>query len=199
MENKYLFKNSNSCIAIRDERLYVLSTRHKDYSPRAVQIIPGFQMELGRNIEDFKQALKQTRLPIIIKLLVERGTVQTHQIIRMHTGNVDDKVVANIQCENGVIKIIAFNRALMNDSNYRRYNQLSAYSQLSLPCNLSISGCTSRSEQVRKTISAITMVEDVEVKENGKKLTAKIKADEQNMYFNFICAGEYYILSNISI
>lgn len=199
MENRYLFKNSNSCIAIRDERLYVLSTKHKDYSPRAVQIIPGFQMELGRNIDNFKQALKYTRLPMIIKLLVERGTKQTYQVIRMHTGNVDDKVVANIQCEDNIIKIIAFNRSLITDGNYRRYNQLSTYSQLSLPCDLSLSGCTSRSEQVRKTISAITMVGSVEVRENGKKLTAKIEADGQNMYFNFICAGEYYVLSNISI
>lgn len=199
MENKYLFRNENSCIAIRNDKLYVLSTKQKDYSPRAVQITPGFQMELGRHIDDFKQALKETRLPIVIKVLMEKGTKATYQIVRMHTGNVDDKVVANIQCDGGIIKIIAFNRALITDGNYRKYNQLSAYNQLAIPCNLSVSGCTSRSEQVRKTMSAITMIDTVEVKEDGKRLVAKIEADNQILYFNFICSGESYILSNISI
>ena len=36
-------------------------------------ILPGFQLELGRSIQDFKEALKETRLPVIIKKLIERG------------------------------------------------------------------------------------------------------------------------------
>lgn len=199
MKGKYLFKTKDSCIAIKNDKLYVISTRQKDYSPRAVQILPGLQMELGRDINDFKQALKETRLPVVIKLLIERDNKSTYQVIRMHTGNVEDKVVANIQCESNIIKIIAFNRALIMDGNYRRFNQLSAYNQLAIPYDLGISGCISRTEQVRKIMSAITMVDKVEVNENGKKLIAKIEADGQILTFNFIFAGQSYILSNISI
>lgn len=199
MSSKYLFRTEDSCIAIRNEKLYVISTRHKDYAPRAVQIVPGFQMELGRDINDFKQALKETRLPIIIKLLLERSNKATYQVVRMHTGNVEDKVVANIQCENNIIKIIAFNRALIKDSNYRRYNQLSAYNQLAIQHDLGGTGCISRTEQVKKIISALTMVEDVRVAEDGKKLVARIEADGQVMIFNFISSEQSYVLSNISI
>lgn len=197
---RYLFKNESSCIAIRNDKLYVISTRYKDYSPRAIQILPGFQLELGRSIQDFKEALKETRLPVIIKKLIERGDATHYQIIRMHTGNVDDKVVASIACRDDIIKVIAFNRALIKDMAYRRYNQLSTYNQLSLPYNLEGTGCMNRTEQVKKSLSAVTMSNNAEVKESGKKLTATVDADGQKMIFTFILnATNRYELSNISI
>ena len=113
MQNKIMFKNEDSCIAIKDDKMYILSTRYKDISSRALTVMSGFQIELGRDINDIITALKETRVPVIIKEVISNGDKSHYQIIRMHTGKVDDKLVATLLCNNGIIHSISFNRALI--------------------------------------------------------------------------------------
>ena len=120
MPNKILYKTPYSCIAIKDDKMYVVSTKYKDYSPRAITIMPGFQIELGRNINEIEEALRLTRVPVILKTLIDTGEIQQIQVIRMHTGIVDDKLVAMLVCKHNIIQSVSFNRDLIKDGEYRR-------------------------------------------------------------------------------
>lgn len=188
MDNKIMFKNEYSCIVIHDEKLYIMNNKYKEYSLRAVTIIPGFQLELGRDIKEIKEALKETRLPIIIKKLTElpNGTAY-YQIIRIHTGNVDDKVVTNVVCIKDKITSIAFNKALLKDSNYRKYNQLSVYHQLSVPYDLAQTEFNFRGEQIDTRLSTVIKLKHkIKIVEDTNKISAIIQEDDKYIQFLFI-------------
>ena len=187
MSNKIMFRNDDSCIAIKDDKLYILSNHYKDISCRSITVMSGFQIELGRDINDIIQALKETRVPVFIKEVANNSILTYYQVIRLHTGKVDDKVVADITCKNNKIISIAFNRKLISDSDYRRYNQLSVVHQLSIPYDLYVSDCTTRWEQVRKILkSAINVVNPIEVKEKDLQLVAIVNEDNLKQKYTFI-------------
>lgn len=198
---KILFKTEDSCIVINNSKLYVVSNTYKDYSPRAIQVIDGLQLELGRSMEDFKQALRYTRLPIMIKLLIEKHSMKQYQIVRMHTGAVDDKVVVTVLCQNDIIKTIAFNRDLVRDNQYRKFNKLSIYHQLVIPYECE--GNCSRSEQVKGIVSTIVKGSSIKVEEvEGKQITVLSEADRQTMKFSFISGkngNKNYALMSVTL
>lgn len=189
MAIQVMFKNDKSYIAIKNDKLYIVSTKYKDYSPRAITIVPGFQIELGRNLQEIEDALKKTRLPIILKTLTEMNNIKQVQIIRMHTGKVADKIVAVISCKNNIINNIAFNKKLITDGDYRRYNNLSVLHQVSIPYDLSESNTKFRRDQVINTLSNILPSishSSIEVLEKGKQLTASVKDDDAAIRFTFV-------------
>ncbi|MBO5386748.1 MAG: hypothetical protein J6A59_01205 [Lachnospiraceae bacterium] len=187
MQNKIMFKNEDSCIAIKDDKMYILSTRYKDISSRALTVMSGFQIELGRDINDIITALKETRVPVIIKEVISNGDKSHYQIIRMHTGKVDDKLVATLLCNNGIIHSISFNRALIRDGSYRQYNILSVLHQLSVPYNLCDSTSVSRSEQLKQILkSVMNIVNNIEVTEKDNQLVAITNEDNLKLSFKFI-------------
>lgn len=204
MEKKLMLKTKESCILIKDGKMYIISTKYKDYSCRAITIMNGFQIEMGRNINDIKQALKETRLPIIIKEVINMETIQHYQIIRMHTGNVDDKVIATVVCNNYIISSVSFNRNLIQDREYRKYNQISVLHQLSIPYDLSEANCLSRGEQVRNILNtAMHTRSSIKVKEETEKnnLSAIIDAEGIKMKLLFILndKSKRYDLTSISL
>lgn len=189
MADKILFKSTDSAMIVKDGKLYIVKTEGKGYSPLAISIMPGFQIELGRTIKELNQALSFTRIPVVIKISQQSPKVRFYQIIRMKTGIVDDKIVATIAVDNNTDKIISitFNRELINDKNYRKHNNLSVFHQLALPYNLN--GCGSRSEQVKLYIKTILPLyeKDIQVKENDKIINATIKvSDKDNIIIAFI-------------
>lgn len=189
MSVEVLFKKDNSYIAIKNDKLYILSVKYKDFSPRAITIIPGFQIELGRSIKDIEEALKHTRLPIILKTLTEINNIKQIQIIRMHTGKVDDKVVAVISCKNDIINTVAFNKELIKDSSYRRYNNLSVLHQISIPYNLCESQAKFRRDQVINILSNIisnVSYSEIEVVEKGKQLITYITEEDKKIKYTFV-------------
>lgn len=191
MSSKVMFKNENSCIVIKEDKLYVMSTRYKDLSVRAFTILNGFQIELGRSIKDFEAALREARLPIMIKMLQETSNnnikITYYQIIRMHTGKVDDKIIATIVCKNDIITVLSFNRGLIKDGEYRRYNQLSVLHQISLPYDLSESSSSNRNEQVVKTLKTVMPITNsIVVNEKEDSLVAITKEDNLKLKFTFI-------------
>lgn len=200
-KSKKMFKTDKSCIVIKNSRLYVVSTEHKDYSPRAVQIVDGFQIELGRSIEDFKEAIKYTRLPLMIKLLIDKNTMQQYQVIRMHTGQVEDKVIATLLCQHSIIKAVQFNNELVRDMEYRKYNKISIYHQLMIPRELN--GASSRSEQVRGIMSMVTRGTQVKVEEmQGIQIIVYCDLDGQALKFLFITnkeSGGNFTLASITL
>lgn len=203
MGNKIMFKNDYSCIVIRDDKMYILSNKYRDYSFRAFTIASGFQIELGRPLSDIESALRETRLPIVLKELTTNGEATYYQIIRMHTGKVDDKIIANMMCKNGIITMISFNRALIKDKEYRRYNSLSVLHQLSIPFNLEESDSPNRGEQVRKTLkTVIPMLSNIKVTENGNQLMAITTEEGLTLKFLFISNKQNnnrYELTSISL
>lgn len=203
MQNKIMFKNDDSCIAIKDDKMYILSTRYKDISSRALTVMSGFQIELGRDINDIITALKETRVPVIIKEVISNGRKSHYQIIRMHTGKVDDKLVATLLCNNNIIHGISFNRALIKDGSYRKYNILSVLHQLSVPYNLCDSNSVSRSEQLKQILkSTMNIVNNIEVTEKDNQLIAITNEDNLKLNFKFILNknnNNRYELTSISL
>lgn len=182
-----MFANSYSCIAIKDNKLYIVSTKHKDFSLRAITIINGFQIELGRKMSEIREALEETRLPIMIKEVVNDGDKAHYQIIRMHTGKVDDRVVATVICSKDIMRSISFNRALIKDSEYRKYNKLSVMHQISMPFDPAENNCSSRLEQINKLLSSILpLTNPLIVSEDGNQLTAITNEEELKLKFKFI-------------
>lgn len=202
MSKKYMFKTQDSCIAILDDKLYILSNKYKDYSPKAVMIIPGFQIELGRSINDIIAALKETRVPVIIKKVIEKGELEYYSIVRMSTGKVDDKAVASVICKQNIISTISFNKSLLKDENYRKYNKVSIFHQLSLPYKLSESNCMSRGEQVQNVLRTVFgMIKRIEVSEEQNKLIALIHDEDIKTKLTFILniLTNRYELTTISL
>jgi hypothetical protein len=204
MQTKLLYKNGKSCIAIRNGKLYVISTEYKDFSPRAFTIMNGFQVELGRNINDFIEALKETRLPVLLKQVTQVGNNAYYQIIRMHTGNVEDKLVATILCKNDIITTISFNRDLIRDNQYRKYNSISVLHQLSMPYDFSDSGCFTRGSQLRETLKSVISTANpiINVVENNNQLSALVTEDDLRFCFKFIInknGKDMYELVSISL
>lgn len=205
MATKIMFRTKYSCITIKDGKMYTLSNKYKDYSPRAITIISGFQIELGRNINDIETALKETRLPIILKTVTDINDIKHIQIIRMHTGRVDDKIVAIMSCKNNIITSVSFNKDLIKDAAYRKYNSLSVYHQLSMPYSLSDSGYKFRRDQVLSVIQKIIPsieYNEVEVVEKGKQLIVNINDEDVSMKMLFISNknnNDRYELMSISL
>lgn len=203
MEVKYLFENKDSVIAIRDAKIYIVSKHRKDYSIRAITIFPGLQIELGRQMSEIQEALKYTRLPIIIRLIVNKGETQHYQIIRIQTGKVEDKIIATIVCKNNIIKSLAFNKALVKDGQYRRYNQLSILHQISIPYSLAETKSATRSEQIKKILSTVINISNtIKVIEKDNQITALINEEGAKIQFLFIenkANNNRYDLASISI
>lgn len=188
MESKIMFKKNNSCILIRDGKMYVVDIKHKDYYCKAITIMNGFQIELGRSIKEIKTALKETRLPIILKEVININEVKHYQVVRMHTGNVDDKVIATIVCKKDIISIVSFNKALIKDKEYRKYNQISILHQLSIPYSLAGTGFISRNEQIKNILGvAMHLRCNIKVTEEATgNLQAIIEEDEPKIKILFI-------------
>jgi len=195
-----MFENEQSCLVVRGDKLYVLSKDLSDYYAGAITVMPGFQIELGRPLEQFKEATKKTRLPIGYMLLKERNNVALYKVIRLKTGPLSNTVVATLRCVDDRIVAIAFNRSLLNDNNYRRYGKLSAMHQLAIPTSLQ--GYGYRRAQASAIISNLLSINsDVEVIESEAKLEVKVQASICRYNFTFIKSldGNRYELSWIAL
>ena len=193
MQSKKLFDNGTSYIAITKGKMLVINSNNTGYSPLAIRITEGFQVELGRDIRQVIEAMKFTRLPIIIKKIpIISDTMGSYQIIRMHTGKVDDKIIANISTINNIVKSISFNRALITDSDYRRYNQLSVLHQLSISDKKSnVNDSVNRAyriEQVKNALRSIIIpgAKNVSVIEDDNQIIFNILVNKNTIKLVFI-------------
>ena len=184
MEEDKVFKVSNtSSLVIHNGKIYIKDTESK---VNVVTITPGFQISFGYNIEIIIQALKLTRLPIMVKLITDMNGIQQYQIIRMHTGNVDDKVIATVACAGNCIKAVSCNKALLTDDEYKRYNRLSLIHQVSLQYDLTKTKYSCRKSQVITVFYMVNGLKgyqaNIEVHEEGTRLEVFI----HNIRYKFI-------------
>jgi hypothetical protein len=190
MQSKILFKNDRSFIAIKSGRVYVLSPEFKDVSPRAITIVNGFQIELGRSIEDFQEVLsnESVRIPITINCILNTGINSQYSITRMRTGNVSDKMIALVLCKNKIITSVSFNRALIVDREYRKYNQLSILHQLALAYDLSETHFQNRNNQVTEILKAAIpySIKVAKIDEDENKMVVTLFMADAASYFRFV-------------
>lgn len=204
MPNKIMFKTNNSCLLIHNDNIYVRTVDNSDFSSRALTVIPGFQLELGRDINDYKEAMKFSRVPLFFKLVTSRtvngDNFDYYLLVRMKTGRVEDKVVANIICKSGILTSISFNRKLIRDGDYRRYNQLSVLHQLIVPKDLN--GTSNRTEQLKKILGGVIFCTDgINVIEKNSNLIAITKVGGLSLKYTFIkdVNNSNYVLVSISL
>ena len=125
--------NGFSYISIDSNSIQVLRKSDQMFSPRSIKVYSSMQIELGRPVADFIEALSKSRLPLMIKdVTLPIKDVYGYQLIRMHTGNVDDRVLANIIEKNNKIIKVTFNRELARDKEFMKYSQVPVVNQLKL-------------------------------------------------------------------
>ena len=205
MQIKRLYDNGFSSILVAKGKMIITVNGKNQYSPLAIKIMEGFQVELGRHIKDIIEAVKHTRLPLIIKRIpVTSDTRAGYQLIRMHTGNVDDKVVANISTVNDIITSVSFNRTLIKDNNYRKYNRLSVLHQLAISdknCGLTLGESKQyRIEQVKHVLKDMLIpgASNVNVIEDDNQIIFNVGVLGRIVKFVFIHnkeAGLYELVS----
>lgn len=181
MDSKVLFKHGDSCIVIKNDHLYIMSTKYKDISPKALTLFPGFQIEMNRDIKEIRKALTETRLPLIILKVRSRENVVIYNIVRIATGAVDDKVLANVVCVDDKITKLVLNRELKRDMKFRKFNSLSIIYQLTLPYNLSDTPFYTRRDQAIDAVSKLAkacICENSSVTESGKTLCVESTLDK---------------------
>lgn len=196
MEEDKVFKVSNkSSLVIHNGRIYI---RDRESKVNVVTVTPGFQISFGYNIEIIIQALKLTRLPIMVKLITDMNGVQQYQIVRMHTGKVDDKVIATVACAGNCIKAVSFNKALLHDDEYKRYNRLSLIHQVSLQYNLAKTTYSCRKSQVITVFYTVLglkgLEENIEVHEEGARLEVFI----HNIRYKFVKTVDRFEMLSIT-
>ena len=204
MPNKMMYKNDKTCLLLHEDKIYVRTADNSDFSHRAITVTPGFQLELGRKIDDYKEAMKYSRLPLFFKHVTNREingeNLDYYLFVRMKTGRVDDKVIASIICKSGILYSISFNRDLIKDKEYRRYNQLSILHQISIPKDLN--GFSNRSEQLIGLLKkAIPCEKDIKVVEKDNNLAAIVRVADLLLKYTFIkdVSTNKYLLVSISL
>jgi hypothetical protein len=134
MQKTILFKNETSYILVSDTTILVKDSTSNWYSPLAVMVYNSVYVEFNRPMTDFKEAISKTRLPLLVKdMQLPVSNMRLYQLVRMQTGNVDDKVIVEITEKDNKITGITFNKKLKNDPKYRKYNSLPAGNQISIP------------------------------------------------------------------
>mgnify|MGYP005805827645 FL=1 len=196
-----LFGNGESFIVIIDGKMYVLDPYKKGYSDKSITVMPGFQIELGRNINDIKTALGYTRLPIALELSVNVGSMAQYTVVRMQTGTVSTHNIATIKCVNDIIEGVSFYGYILKDKHYRKKVGVSILRQLALAVDTN--GKT-RVEQVTETLKVVrfTSEKDISVVETASSISAVINTKGKDIKFTFLIDTErnnQFVLSNISL
>lgn len=133
MKNIKIYDNGYSYILLDDTIIQILRKSDNVFSPRSIKVWSTMQIELGRPVKEVKECIAKTRVPLIIKeVTLPIQGVLGYQLIRMHTGKVDDRVLVNIlEKDNKIIKL-TFNRELAKDREFRKYSHLPAVNQFKL-------------------------------------------------------------------
>lgn len=179
-----LYENDNSVLVLKKNSIYVLKKYTLDRSDLSVTICRGLQLELGRKLGDFVEALKFTRAPIVITKLAENQHVTLHNIVRMYTGKVKDQVLATVKCINGEIVAININSKLQKNKEFREYVRLGTLHQLTI--SYSLSGSRRRKYQLDKLFKAIYPNSKViEIDEDGNGMIAIVDIGGNSLKFTF--------------
>lgn len=207
MAHKKLYDNGYSHILMDDSTIQILRNEDDVFSPRSVKVWSTLQIELGRPIKEIKDCLAKTRVPLIIKeVALPVPGLLGYQLIRMHTGIVQDKVLANIiEKDNKVIKI-TFNRELAKDKEFRKYSQLPVANQLKLR-TLNMKNSEELEKRFCKQVNTIidTLFRDaanfVRADYSSEEIIVYIDADGQEQKVSFIYSNKSsaYELVSISI
>ena len=188
MAHKKILKNNNSYIEIANGGIYIFDNDFREIYIMAIHICKGLYIELGRSFDDLKEAIKYTRLPIMFKHLHSKNELEYYQIVRMYTDNVKDAVVAVIVCKNNIVTAISFNREILKNKNYTKYNNITLFHNLQIP--VSLAGASSRKMQMLDIFSKLIFLPSghhLEVIEGNNKMEVKLDCgDNKRMLFKFI-------------
>lgn len=201
-----MYNNHYSSILIDNNSIQVLRNSDKMFSPRSIKIYSGMQIELGRPVSNFIDALAESRLPLMIKdVPLPVDGVLGYQVVRMHTGNVDDRVLANLIEKNGQITKITFNRDLAHDKEFMKYSPVPIVNQLKLKAidiNNSEKLKTEFVQQLNNVIQVLfrNTATFLSAEYATNEVCIHIDADEQKQKISFIFSKKsgYYELMSVA-
>lgn len=207
MKKLNLYDNGYSYILVDKSSIQVLRKSDNTFSPRSVKVWGTMQIELGRPVKEFKDCLVQSRVPLIIKeVSLPIHGMLGYQLIRMNTGKVADRVLANILEKDGNIVKLTFNRKLIDDIEFRKYSQLPAVNQFRLKAlNLDDSKALEAnfSKQLYTIIQTLFRGSAIFIKADYTpgEINILVDADGQKQKVTFLFSKKtgYYELVSISI
>lgn len=97
-----------------------------------VSILPKVQIALGESYETFLNALELSRLPIALKKTITNGKYETHDIIRLSTGNIQEARISTLSVYDGIMVGLTYSMSVLNNKEFRRLVKLSAMQQIRL-------------------------------------------------------------------
>lgn len=153
-EYRELFKTDTSSIVLNDRSLTVRRYGAKlGKSPVGiVSILPGVQLELGRTITEFITCLREVRKPIGFHKIASTREESIWDVIRISTGCAPEAIVCRITTVNDIMVSVWFNKSLVTNTNYTKYQPLSGMHQLTAGLE-SVPGLLSRALDSVSTVT----------------------------------------------
>lgn len=130
-----MYKNERSCIVIKDNAILVVDSETYSFTTSAIHIAGGFMIELGRNINEFIEALKVAQLPYYFKLDYSRNGIDIYGVYRIATGNIPAMRFAAVKCKGDILLSLNF-KTDRDVVTYAKYRMFSKFQFFRLPYEL---------------------------------------------------------------
>ena len=178
------YDNGKTYIEIKDTFICIKDSKTNERPGNAIKITPGFEIELGRSIKEFKSALPVTRLPITLKEVTTIGNKSVYDLLRLGTGKVKTKTIASIKCENNLITGVSFNRDLLKDTEFKKYCKLSVLHQIAMPRETLVNSDGLRIKTILNTLFPGS--HDIDMQELKNNVVIKFTVHGQTLALRFI-------------
>ena len=121
-DGKVVTLGSNIYALVSDNGLRMVIGEENPMYCGGIKISSRLEIELGCEIEKYREALSQTRLPFVLQETFTNGNTAIYSIIRLGSGNVENSVPFTLKCVDGIVTSIALNDA--RKESYTKYHQL---------------------------------------------------------------------------
>lgn len=184
-DTKIIGKTDKSAILITDTSIKILKAAGGNIlNPLGVvTLIPGVQLELGRQMDEFAKCLKMVRKPLALQKIAENNGQCTWHVIRLGTGKVPEAKVCTINTIHGIIAAVSFNQSLVYNATYRKYQPLSVVHQLKV-------GKAGSAGQLSRAVSVVAVItgqsaSDFKITESNKSIIVYTAIKELSSQYRF--------------
>ena len=183
--NKY-YNNGKSYMVVKDNSLLILNSKAMDIAVSAIKVCNGFYIELGRPVEQFENIIMKTRIPIMIERVNKMKNIETYNVIRVETGNVDDVVLCSMVVRDGIIESIIRSLEFKKINNFEKYIQLGSLWKLSINKDNDIELCKYKAINTIKTICrGATFNYKFTADYRTTRIIVKVNGDNVNQEYSF--------------
>lgn len=125
---------SHSKLVVQDTSISIHRNRERlgKETTGIIYVTTNVSIELGRPIDQFVKALKNTRIPIIIQRVVSKGLFETYKVTRINTGKVPSVSLGVIEVYKGMMVGYVFDQSTLKNRELLKYVRSSALNTLQI-------------------------------------------------------------------